>query len=253
MSNEVTLETLNQVMSLKSDIRSELNDLIESGQGDMAWKFMNFPVHAPRQAITRMISRYEIFKNIINIHGNIVECGVFGGFGLMSWMHLSSIFEPLNFTRKIIGFDTFSGFPDMNEKDQKGATTQYKAGDLAFDCYDNLKSLSDLHSKNMLVPMKDKVQLVRGDANVTMPQYLQDRPETIVALLYLDFDLYEPTKTALKTFLPRMPKGAVIVFDELNDPTFPGETLAVMEELGVSKLKLQRLAFDTKISYAILE
>jgi hypothetical protein len=39
--------------------------------------------------------------------------------------------------------------------------------------------------------------------------------------------LIEPTLAALQPFVPRMPRDAVIAFDELNRPEWPGETLAV--------------------------
>ena len=38
-----------------------------------------------------------------------------------------------------------------------------------------------------------------------------------------------------------MPKGAVIVFDELNHSDYPGETMAVMEVLGIRNLELKRV------------
>jgi len=48
-------------------------------------------------------------------------------------------------------------------------------------------------------------------------------------------------------------QGGVVVFDELNCKNFPGETLAVMEVFGLSKLKLRKTKFDPWISYAIIE
>ena len=45
-----------------------------------------------------------------------------------------------------------------------------------------------------------------------------------MSLLFIDCDLYEPTRAALRAFLPRMPKGAIVAFDELDNPIWPGET-----------------------------
>ncbi|MGA8030498.1 MAG: hypothetical protein WB992_25425, partial [Bryobacteraceae bacterium] len=98
-----------------------------------------------------------------------------------------------------------------------------------------------------------KVFLVRADIKETVPQYLEQNPETIVSLLYLDVDVFEPTKVALEHFVPRMPKGALIGFDELNDRAWPGETLAVLRTLGVRNLRIQRFRYDTKVCYAVLE
>lgn len=66
-------------------------------------------------------------------------------------------------------------------------------------------------------------------------------------------DLYEPTKLALEYFLPRMPKGAVLAFDELDNPMWPGETLAVLDTYGFNRFQLQRLEWDPYISYAVIE
>jgi hypothetical protein len=83
-----------------------------------------------------------------------------------------------------------------------------------------------------------------------MPAYLEAHPETVVSLLFLDFDLYEPTRVALETFLPRMPRGAVIAFDELDNPRWPGETLAAMDTVGLNRLELLRLPWDPYVSWA---
>ena len=53
--------------------------------------------------------------------------------------------------------------------------------------------------------------------------------------------------------MPRMPKGAVIAFDEIDNPMWPGETNAVLDSIGINKLKLQRLEWDPYISYAVIE
>jgi hypothetical protein len=66
-------------------------------------------------------------------------------------------------------------------------------------------------------------------------------------------DLYEPTKAALEHFLPRMPKGAVLAFDELDNPIWPGETTALLEKLNVNRLKIQRLEWDPYIGYVVIE
>ena len=80
-------------------------------------KLDNFTKYIKRQKLTRLLALYEIFKRILNVKGSIVECGVYRGFGLMAWAHMSAILEPNNLTRRIYGFDTFEGFINVNEKD----------------------------------------------------------------------------------------------------------------------------------------
>jgi hypothetical protein len=50
-----------------------------------------------------------------------------------------------------------------------------------------------------------------------------------------------------------MPKGAIIAFDELNQKQWPGETMAVLEEIGLNRLRIQRVPFTPSISYAVLD
>jgi len=57
----------------------------------------------------------------------------------------------------------------------------------------------------------------------------------------------------LKHLVPRMPKGAVIAFDELDNPMWPGETLALLESFGINRLALRRLEWDPYIGFAVLE
>jgi hypothetical protein len=96
------------------------------------------------------------------------------------------------------------------------------------------------------------VSLVRGDITETVPPFIAANPQLVVSLLFVDCDLYEPTATALKHFLPRMPKGAVVAFDELDNPQWPGETRALIDNVGLRQLRLERLSWDPYISYAIL-
>ena len=71
--------------------------------------------------------------------------------------------------------------------------------------------------------------------------------------MYLDFDIYQPTKIAIENFLPRMPKGSIIVFDEINNPDFVGEPKALLDTIGMSNLKIKRFSFNTFMSYAVLD
>jgi hypothetical protein len=109
-----------------------------------------------------------------------------------------------------------------------------------------------LYDQNRPIAHIPKVELVKGDLCKTGPAYLKLNPHLVVSMLYLDLDLYEPTKVALETFLPRMPKGAVIVFDELNAKMFPGETLAVDEVLGLRNIRIRRMPFDSYVSYCVI-
>ena len=94
-----------------------------------------------------------------------------------------------------------------------------------------------------------KVQVIKGDAIKTIPQFLKDNPETMVSLLYLDFLLYEPSKTALENFISRMPKKSIIAFNTLTDAKWPGTMHAVLDTLGINDKKFKRFSFNPYVQY----
>lgn len=241
----------------EDDYYKQLGEFILASRRDPLRQFFDFAKYVPRQYVSGFLARYELYKTIMNVPGSIVECGVFHGQGLMSFAQFSAIVEPVHYKRKIIGFDTFEGFTDVSGKDTKGSdlsyVNQHKAGGLRADSFGELHEAIRLYDMNRFLGHIPKVELVKGDIRETLPKYLENNPHLVVALLYLDMDLYEPTATALEALVDRVPRGGVLAFDELNDKAWPGETLAVLEKLGLKNLRLQRFPFDSNACYAIVE
>lgn len=252
---------MNKKVSVSGGLRSEAEKLegernrlcFERNPGSWESKLENFPKYVRRQNLTRFLTLYEIFKRAIPVKGSIVECGVYQGFGIMTWAKLSALLEPVNLTRRIYGFDTFAGFPSVSEQDISPAGTKLNKGDLFADSYAELHELVKAHDSSRFLGHVPKVSLIRGDAVKTIPKFIEENPHLLVSLLFMDFDLYEPTKVALEQFVPRMPRGAIIAFDELDNPLWPGETGAMLEMFRDRPLKIERLAFDPYIGFAVLD
>lgn len=234
------------------DFLEQLEEYFINSVGSNVDKISNFTKYVPRQDLTFFLVKYELFKKILNVHGSIVECGVFFGGGLMAFAKLSAIFEPINHQRKIIGFDTFSGFPQLSKNDKGSTSTFAHKKGLAVDSLDDLINCIKFYDSNRFLNHIPKIELIKGNATRTIPKYLKDNPHTVISLLYLDFDIYEPTKVALENFVPRMPKGSIIAFDELNSKSWMGETKAVLDTIGIQNLKIERFSFDSSLSYAVL-
>ncbi|MDP2652764.1 MAG: TylF/MycF/NovP-related O-methyltransferase [Candidatus Omnitrophota bacterium] len=208
----------------------------------------DFPVTARRQSICRMLARIKLFEKVMDVKGAVIECGVHRGAGLMLFYHLSSLWEPYAINRRIYGFDTFNGFPKSSPEDP----LKVHEGTLSSSNYAVLREMIPLHDMNRPLSHMPKAELIKGDATVTIPEFVKKHPELIVSLLYLDFDLYEPTKTALRHFLPLVPKGGVVAFDELNAPKWAGETQAFKEFFNVNKVELKKFPFDPYIAYSVV-
>jgi len=238
---------------VNDEFQKKLESYFLNGNDSTFEKLSNFPKYVSRQDLTRFLARYEIYKKILDVDGSIIECGVKFGGGLMTFAQLSSIFEPVNYTRKIIGFDTFSGFPSLTKEDKGSASKFAKKGGFKTESYNDLEKCISLFDSNRFLGEIPKVELIKGDATLTIPKYIKENQHLVVGLLYLDFDIYKPTKVALENFLPRMPKGSIIVFDEINNPDFVGEPKAVLDTIGFSNLRIKRFNFNTYMSYAVLE
>ncbi len=209
----------------------------------------NLGLYLTSKSLSRILFFYEIYKKIVNTHGICVEFGVRWGQTLSLLSALRGIFEPFNRHRKIIGFDTFAGFKGISEED--GSLSHCEDGSFSVtDGYEHyLNRILALQEQLNPIPHLKKYELVKGDAVQTIPDYLKKHPETIISLAIFDFDIYTPTKIALEAIKPHLFKGSILVFDELCDDIFPGETLALMEIIGLNNFKIQRFPMTSRISY----
>lgn len=213
----------------------------------------NLGLYLSSKNLSRLLFFYEIYKNIVNTHGVIMEFGVRWGQTLSLMSALRGIFEPFNRHRKIVGFDTFEGFKGMEEKD--GGKCKCKDGSFSVSSgyEDHLSEVLSLQEKMNPMAHIERYELVKGDASRTIPRYLKEHPETLVSLAVFDFDIYAPTKSALEAIEPHLFKGSVLVFDELCDDIFPGETVALREALGLRDLRIQRMPMTARLSYVVIE
>lgn len=243
-----------------NDLRHSQRNLEAYVQGLKSWessginvidKLEAFPRFATKRSIARFVVKQQLFEKILTTNGSIVECGVFNGAGLFAWATLSEIYEHVNYTRKIIGFDTFGGFPSVSKQDN---LTPYKSkqGDLCGDTIHSIQESVLKHDLERSLGHIPKIELVQGDFMETGGVYLEKNPHTLVSLLYLDFDLYDPTIEALKLFTPRMCAGSIVAFDELNCCNFPGESIAYLEFFHKRSLRLERSPIDPWISWITL-
>ncbi len=203
--------------------------------------------------LSRILFFHELYKKIVGTHGIVVEFGVRWGQTLSILAALRGIFEPFNRHRKIVGFDTFTGFKGLSDKD--GARCQSADGSFSVspDYETYLGELLDLQEALNPIPHLKKWELVKGDAVETVPRYLGEHPETIISMAVFDFDIYTPTRAALEAIQPHLTKGSILVFDELCDDIFPGETLALQEVLGINNVRIKRFPMTSRISYIELK
>lgn len=215
----------------------------------------SFPRYVRNTDITRFLVAYECFKKILNVHGSICEVGLLHGNCTFSMAHLSEIFEPRNYLREVIGFDTFSGHTmEFHDKDNLSASALQEFSTFSKDSVSTLSDLEesvDIFEKNKFLSQFQKIRLVEGDAAKTIPAFVAENPGLVVSMIILGTDIYSPSVAAMKYLYPLMPKGGLVLVTAAGYNYNPGETQAIMDSVGIENIELKRFDFATKWSYFI--
>lgn len=211
----------------------------------------NLGLFLNRQTLSRILFMHDLYRRIVDVHGIVVEFGCRWGQNLALFSSFRGMYEPFNHTRKIVGFDTFSGFPRTSPEDGDKASVGGWPVNEGYPAY--LDSVLAYHQGESPLSHIKKYEIVEGDVTVTLEAYLREHPESIIALAYFDLDLYAPTARCIELIRDRVTKGAVLGFDELNWATFPGETIAYMETIGLARYPIRRDANNPTCSYVVVD
>jgi hypothetical protein len=196
-------------------------------------KINNLGLFLKSGSLSHILFCNEAYELIKDVPGVIMEFGVWYGNNQILFENLRAIHEPFNKLRKIIGFDTFNGYPEdeKNENDIKAINKGYLDKEI-YDIgnyTDYLKKIIEFHEDNNILPHKKKNEIVIGKVEDTLLNYLDKNKSTVIALIYLDLALYKSTCYVLENLLPFLVKGSIIIFDEFNHPEIIGDTLAFRE------------------------
>jgi len=251
LCHEIENQTMDNLKTL-----TDYPAYFENTMGSTLSKLEAFPKHVSRQMMSKLLARYEIFRRILNVHGSIVEVGVGAGNGTFSYAHFSSILEPYNYTREIIGFDTFEGFTEPTKNDLIGGRIEHmkKGAYHSVGYYENIMEGAKLFDANRPLGHMQKISLVKGPVKKTMKKYLEERPELIVAYVGLDVGLEEATTPVLELLYDRIPKGGIVAFDTVGVRGFPGQNKGLFEFFsGFGSLRIERLPFEPARTFFVKE
>lgn len=184
---------------------------------------------------------FRLMKSVAQLPGDMVECGVYRGATLVP----EALYLAQNkISKTLCGCDSFAGFDEAVLSEIAlggGHDPQKKVGGFG-DASPGL-------IKNNLrrLGIDDRVHLLKGYFQDTLHE-LKDRRFCFV---HLDCDLYDSYKTCLDFFYPRLVPGGIILFDEYNDPAWPGCNKAVDEFLQGKQEKLIEIESDNFLKHYI--
>lgn len=250
-ANSITIKSYSP--EREKELRKELLDQFRETPIPDNELFANLGLYLSRWQLCRILYMADLYKQILDVHGNVFEFGCRWGQNLALFSSLRAIHEPFNLSRKIVGFDTFEGFPNVDGKDGVDPIAQVGHYATSAGYESHLARIMDYHEQINPNPHVRKYELVKGDASVEAEKYFAANPHTIVAMAYFDFDLYKPTLRCLELVRDHMTKGSVLAFDELNMEEFPGETLALKEVFGLSRYRIRRNPNSQFQSYIVID
>lgn len=214
---------------------------------------VNLGLYIRSSALAKILYINELYQRIVNTPGVIMEFGVWWGQNLALFESMRAIYEPYNYTRRVIGFDTFTGYPSVAPEDGKSELIKVGGYSVTTMYEDYLGQLLDYHEDENTMSHIKKYEIIKGDVTVTIDKYLKEHPETIISLAYFDLGLYEPTKKCLEAIKAHFTRGSVIALDELNSWEFPGETIALKEAWGLDKYRIIRSKFLPDRSFIVID
>ena len=174
----------------------------------------NLALYLRRQPLTDLLSLDALYRMVLDLPGVIMELGVHRGRHLAALTALRGVHEPYNPHRRILGFDTFTGLPEPALVDTTSPSAVAGRLAVADDYPDHLRAVLDSHEQGEHLGHIQRTLIIQGDVRETLPAYLADNPHTLVALVYFDLDLYEPTRAALDAIQPYLTQGSVLAFDQ---------------------------------------
>jgi hypothetical protein len=235
------------------EARKELLDLFKRSPIPDDEMLVNLGLYLRSTQLAKILYLDELYQRIVNLPGIVVEFGVWWGANLALFESFRSVYEPYNWTRKVVGFDTLKGYPSIAPKDGSSAYAKIGGYTVTEGYEEYLGRVLGAHEADNVMSHLKKHELVKGDVLETIDRYFIDKPETVIALAYFDLALYEPTKKCLEAIRPHLMRGSVIAMDELNSRDFPGETIALKEVIGLDKCQIVRSRFLPDRSYLIIE
>ena len=219
-----------------------------------SWEFDVLKIYNPMRRGHLAVWFDFLSQQVASVPGDVVEAGVFQG---KSFLAAGYVLREVAPSKKIYGYDTFSGFPPVavpeddpaqfrQLADQGRITPQHV--DRVTRNLEHLRHLKDLEtidysnissSGSFVETSKDKIakladymklsnyEIIEGSFEETMVPDAKE-PETIAAAI-LDCDLYGSYLVALDFIWPRLSRGGIIYLDEYYSLKFPGARIAVDE------------------------
>jgi hypothetical protein len=213
--------------------RQEIFDLMNNYAATDEEKERSLGLFLRGSLLARILAITEIYQTIVDLPGAILDIGTWRGQTAVLCENLRAIYEPLNFNRRIICFDTFEGYQGFSEKDK--ATSLHRNGTYTVGGSNYahfLTHLLTLHEKsNAMGHNHGKHRVIAGDCRQTIPKYFSDQPHEFLSLAFFDINSYDVTMQAFNDVWPRLTPGGIAAFWQLSRDNVTAEGRVYAEHI----------------------
>ena len=207
------------------------------------WDYENgFYLTCETSRIGKLLNHLEIYKKIVDLPGDVLEFGVYKGSSIVRLLSFRELLES-SYSRKIVGFDAFGKFPDNLSIESDKAFVKGFEGAGGFGI-SKMELEEHLNRKGFT-----NFELIEGDINHTITEYLKSNPALKISLLHIDVDVYEPSKVILENLWDRVVKGGILMLDDYG--TVLGETKAVDEFFDGMDIQIHKPKYNYIPAYII--
>jgi hypothetical protein len=197
------------------------------------------PAFAGHMNLGRYLALYEAYKMALPYTGHIAEAGIWKGTCTLLFAKLVRLFEPETLSL-VHGFDWFQG-----ARAEGAEATLVEPGAYAASA-DWVRKLVSVQGLDDIVRIHD-LNLAKD-----LPAFFERHPHLQFKLVFLDCGYYDVVRACIEAFWMRLTPGGLLVLDNLNHETAPGETQAVRELLPNSRIRSFGFAFQPT-SYIVKE
>jgi O-methyltransferase len=227
------------------------NDLIRPRRLYQTWRVLPYTM----VSLPRLANAYECVRSVIRegIPGDVVECGVWAG-GCAGLMALA-VRDAGDRQRRIHLFDSFEGLPQPSTKDGDAVVSAYQGDKRNLPLDDGSGRLTPINACvaplvlvhelffHVLRISEDLVQVHQGWFQDLLPTVVQSGQLRTLAVLRLDGDWYESTRTCLVHLYPLVQPGGFVIIDDYG--FFEGCRRAVDEYLATLSPRPDLIRIDS--------
>lgn len=167
--------------------------------------------------------RHSMFRNATRfvdyelIPGDIFEFGVYTGRSLALLSHYHEVnrkgIHKIDFQRRVVGFDSFEGLPSSDDH------PRWKPGMFRVNhSFHPICKQGEKVSEEVILALFEQYQLPRptieaGDFATVLPRVMGEKYRQ-AAVVHIDCDLYDSTRTVLFGIQPTLQEGTIFLFDD---------------------------------------